>query len=174
MGVKSKVDLYGLAERVIRLYNTDGRTLKEIEGLLREEGFDISREAIRRSVKSAGQAAAEYKAAYEESRAIVDAVRENPNTDTYEAITSLIASKLLNQIKDIEAFDFEDPIKMMDGVAKMTRAQVQVSKFRMEYQKGFNAAKKEFLESLNAELEGHPELKSALVEVVSHMEAPEK
>ena len=174
MGAKSKVDLYGLAERVISLYTQENKTLKEIEKLLREEGFDISRESIRRSVKSASQAASEYKEVYEESRAILDVVRENPNTDTYEAITSLIASKLLNQVKDIESFDFEDPAQMLSSVARMTRAQVQVSKLRLDYQKGFTAAKKEFLKALDKELASHPDLKAELTKVVTGMEAPKK
>jgi len=174
MGAKSKVELYGLTERVINLYAVEKKTLKEIEQILRAEGYDISRESIRRNARSASQAAAEYREAYEESKALIDAVRENPNTDTYEAITSLVASKLLNQIKDIDYFDFENPEKMMDGAAKMARAHVQVSKLRLDYQEGFDAAKKKFLDTLNKELTAHPELKAELVKVVSGLEAPKK
>ena len=173
MGAKSKVELYGLAERVIELYTVENKTLSEIEKLLRSEGYDISRESIRRHAKSASQAAQEYQAAYEESRAILDAVKDNPtNTDTYEAITSLIASKLLNQVKDIDSFEFSSPEKMLDGVAKITRSQVQMSKLNLDFDKGFNAAKKKFLATLDEELASHPELKSELVRVVNGMEAP--
>jgi len=174
MGGRSKVDLYGIAERVISLYMKEGKTLKEIEELLREEGFDISRESIRRSVKSAKEAASEYTEAYEESRAIVDAVRENPNTDTYEAITSLIASHLLKEVKNIESFDFEDPAQMLNSISKMARTQVQISKHRLNFEKGFAAAKREFLSALDSELASYPDLKAELTRVVSGMEAPKK
>lgn len=170
MGRVSKVELYDLLDRVIELHKGHA-TIKEIERILRAEGYDISRESIRRSLKSSSEAAEEYNKAYEESRAIVDAVKNNPNTDVYETITSLLAGKILDQVKGIEEIHFDDPVKMTDAVSRLANSQVKIARFRLEFQKGYEAAKKEFMDALNAELSDHPDLLNQITVVVASMEA---
>ena len=52
MGRRSKADLMGIIERIVEMYESDKKSVQEIEDVLREEGYDISREAIRRSLKT--------------------------------------------------------------------------------------------------------------------------
>lgn len=171
MGRKSKLVLYDILDRALQMYNRDHKTLREIAQIFKSEGYDVTKESVRTAVKSANQAAMEYNKAYEESRAIIDAVKNNPNTEVYETITSLLAGKILDQVKNIEELTFDDPVKMTDAVSRLANSQVKIARFRLEFQKGYEAAKREFMEKLNKELSGHPDLLDQIVSLVAAMEA---
>jgi len=171
MGRISKIELLDLLERAEKLHNVEHKSYKEIEEIFRSEGYDVSREGIRRVVKNSSEAALDFKKAAEESRAIVSAVLNNPNTDSAEAVVGILTHKLLESSKTIESIIIDDPVKLADVVSKLTHAQVKISSLRLEYSKGFEAAKKEFVTALNAELKKFPELLIRLNEVISGMEA---
>ena len=171
MGRKNKVELFGLVERVISLYDNEHKTLEEIETILRDDGFDLSRESIRRSLKSSREVAEQYRRAVEESKVIIETVRNNPNTDVVETITSMLAGQLFEYVKSVDALQFKDPKDMVGAIKDLANSQVKLSKFRLDFQKGYDTAKKDFLESLQKELEDHPELLSQLTNIVAGMEA---
>lgn len=171
MGRRSKVDLLGLVERILELYNKEGKTIQEIEEILRAEGYDISRESIRRKLKSTKDIAELYKKSMEEAKVLIDAVRENPNTDVIEVTTSLLAHNIMNFVKEIESIDFDDPLRFIEAVRKLSDAQVKVAKLRLDYQKGFEAAKKEIIETLSIELNKMPEFREKLVSIIDKIEA---
>lgn len=171
MGRRSKVDLLGLVERILELYNKEGKTIQEIEEILRAEGYDISRESIRRKLKSTKDIAELYKKSMEEAKVLIDAVRENPNTDVIEVTTSLLAHNIMNFVKEIESIDFDDPLRFIEAVRKLSDAQVKVAKLRLDYQKGFEAAKREIIETLSRELNKMPEFREKLVSIIDKIEA---
>ncbi len=169
MGKRSKVDLYGLLERVLSLYN-EGKTIKEIEEILRAEGYDISRESIRRKIKSSKDIAELYRKSMEEARVLVDAVRENPNTDVIEVTASLLAHHIMEFAKQIDEIQFDDPLRFTEAVRKLADAQVRVAKLRLDYQKGYEAAKKEILQAVSHELNRFPDLRARLIEIIEALE----
>lgn len=169
MSRRSKVELYGLVERVVKLWE-EGKTLQEIESILRSEGYDISREAIRRKLKSVKEVAEVYRKSVEEAKVLLEEVRNNPNTDVVEVVNSLLAHHLMNFIKSIESIDFDDPMKFIEAVRKLSDAQVRVARLRLDYQRGFEAAKKEILEAVSQELSKHPELKQKLIAIIDRIE----
>ncbi len=171
MGRRSKVDLLGLVERILELYNKEGKTIQEIEETLRSEGYDISRESIRRKLKSTKDIAELYKKSMEEAKVLIDAVRENPNTDVIEVTTSLLAHNLMNFSKEIDSIDFDDPLKFIEAVRKLSDAQVKVAKLRLDYQKGFEAAKKEIIDALSRELNKMPDIREKLIVMIDRIEA---
>jgi Zn-dependent M32 family carboxypeptidase len=171
MGRRSKIDLLGLSERVIHLYNSEHKTLEEIEQILRSEDFDVSREAVRRVVKDSREVASQYQAALCETKVLIDTVRENPNTDVIEATTAILTQHLFSYIKSIQDFDFKDPGEVVAAVNRMAQAQTQIAKLRLTYQKGFDQAKKAILASLNDELKSHPDLLERLTLIVGSLEA---
>ena len=109
MSRRSKVDIYGLVEQVLALYE-EGKTIAEIEQILRSEGYDISRESIRRRIKSAKEVANIYKRSLEEAKVLLETVRDNPNTDVVEVTNSLLAHKLFEFAKSVEELDFDNPM----------------------------------------------------------------
>jgi hypothetical protein len=171
MGQRSKIDIYGLVERILELYNKEQKTIHEIEQTLKAEGYDISRESIRRKLKSTKDIAELYKKSVQEAKVLVDAVRENPNTDVIEVATSLIAHNIMNFSKEVDSINFDDPLKFIEAVRKLSEAQVKVSKLRLDFQKGFEAAKREIMQAVEAELSKHPDLKRRLAEIIEGIKA---
>jgi len=173
MSRRSKVDLYGLLDRVIYLYEQEKRSIAEIEQILRAEGYDISRESIRRKIKSSREIAEVYRKSLEEAKVLIDAVRSNPNTDVIEVTSSLLAHKLFEFSKTIEELDFQSAEEFIKAVQRLADAQVKVARLRLDYQKGFEAAKKEIIQALSVELAKEPELLRKLKDIINNIKAQE-
>ena len=173
MSRRSKVDLYGLLDRIIRLYEDEKKTIADIEAILRAEGYDISRESIRRKLKSSKEIAEVYRKSIEEAQILIDAVRNNPNTDVIEVTLSLLAHKLFEFTKTVEELDFQDADEFIKAVQRLADAQVKVARLRLDYQKGFEAAKKEILRMLSLELSKDHELLKKLTDIINRVKADE-
>lgn len=154
--------MLGLIERIVEMYHKRKMSLVDISAALAEEGITLSKSAIHRTLRTAheGDAAAAnaYRVALAEARAMLDLVQGEPNTDVLEVVTSFLATKLLKNVKDIESLDFDDPQRLIDAVYRLTRAQVATGRLRMEFEKGFTAARARILDALAADLGADPEL----------------
>lgn len=170
MGRRSKTELFGLIERVFHMYNNEKRPLGEIEEILRSEGYDISRESIRRSVKDSKQMASQLKKSMEEARVMIDTVRENPNTDLVEAAVAHLGGLIYKETSTFDEVRFDDPMQAVNAVGKLANAQTRIARLRLDYQKGAEAAKNAVKEALRKELEGHPDLLERLTSIVSGIE----
>lgn len=171
MGRRSKIELQSLTERVVRLYQ-EGKTIAQIAEILRSEGYDTSREGVRRAVKSAREMALELKKATEEARVMMEAVRNSPNTDLAEAVLTRFASLLMKESSALEGMSLEEPMEYIDAISKVANAQAKLGSVRMKYQNGFEAAKQAVLEALRQELRQHPDLLERLEGIVLALEAP--
>ncbi len=172
MAPRSKAELHDLVSRIVSMYEDDKMTLVEIEQELRDEGIDISRESIRRTVKSNKQIARELMKTREETTLLINAIRDNPATDTNEATLDYLIGKAFEYTKTIESVEFADLPELAKFVRDMTRAKTQIVKMRMDYQALFERVKEELLKDLQRALEGNPELYSQLFAIVNNMEAP--
>lgn len=148
MARRSKVDLYGLLERIIEMFEREKMPIRDIELVLREEGFDISRAAIQRSLKKNEDVALNLKRAMDESRMLLKELQDNPGTDMMEVIHHILANKLSEYVRSIDELEFKDAGELIESVASISRAQVNVGRLKMEFQAGVKAAKK----ALEAEL----------------------
>jgi len=171
VGRRSKIEIQALTERVVRLYQ-EGKTIAQIAAILRSEGYDTSREGVRRAVKNARQLAVELKKATEEARVMMEAVRNSPNTDLAEAVLTRFASLLLQESSAIEELGSDDPLAYIDAISKVANAQAKLGSVRMKYQNGFEAAKQAVLEALRKELKQHPDLLERLETLVVGLEVP--
>lgn len=174
MSVKSKAELLGLVERIVKMYSEEHVTCKNIEEVLRSEGYDISRESIRRTVKSNKNIADELMKTREETVALIDAIRDNPATDTNEATLDFLISKAFEYTKSIEDLNFRDLPELASFISKMTKAKTQIVKQRLEYRQVFERAKTELIIQLRRALEGDMELYGRMKSLVEAMEAPDE
>lgn len=158
MGRRSKVDLYGLVDRVVDLYHNQKKTQKEIEKILREEGYDISRESIRVSLKNSAEVAEHYLRAVEESKALVQAIKENPNTDMVEAVSALMTRQIFEFMKSVDELQFEDSEALARAINNMASAQVRISKYKLDYEKGYEKAKADVLQLVRERLKERPDV----------------
>jgi predicted DNA-binding protein YlxM (UPF0122 family) len=170
MGRRSKADLYDLVDRILELYTRDKLSIKDIAAQLQHEGYDISREAVRRSLKSSKELAADLTKTIEETRVMMDVVRANPNTDIAEAVVTRFAGLLLRESQAIDEMQFDEPGDAILAAGRLATAQAKLASVRLKYQAGFEAAKKAVLESLKIELASDPDLANRLAAVVANLE----
>jgi hypothetical protein len=163
MARRSKIELYDLLNDVVRMYEQEHMTIRDIEARLRDDGYDVSRGCIHRSLKSYREVARQYSQSLDEAKLLIDTVKDNPNTDVLETTTSLLAHRLFEFAKGLDAVDFDDPVKFADVVAKMARAQVSMGRLRMEFEKGFEQARETILSEIGKALGDDPELLSSVM-----------
>lgn len=172
MGRRSKADLHDVVERILSLSVKDKLTIVEIAEKLQAEGIDISREAVRRSLKNSKELACDLRRTMEEARVMMDAVRDNPNTDIAEAVVTRLGGLLLRETQEIDALEFDDPGEAVLAAGRLANAQAKLGSIRMKYQVGFEAAKKAVLDALRRELRAeHPEILERLSMIVGGLEA---
>lgn len=169
---RTKAELLGLVERVVDMYEKDHMTIEKIEAALRSEGYDISRESIRKTVKKNKTIARELAKARTETEALINTIRSNPATDVNEATADFLIAKSFEFVKQIEAVDFKDLPELADFIKKITKVKTDIVKQRMEYQKVYNRAKDEIMGELQKALENRPDLYEQIFTIVSQLEAP--
>ncbi len=170
MGRRSKSDLFDLTERILELYTKQKLTIKEIEGQLQNEGYNISRESVRRSLKNSKEIAKELQKNIEEARVIMESVKNNPNTDIMEAAVTRIGGLFLKESMQIESLIIKDPFKFAQAAAQLAGAQAKLTATRMQYKDGFEEAKKAVVSALKNELAAHhPELFERLCAIVDEV-----
>lgn len=167
MGRRSKADIFDLTERILRLHSEEKLTIEQIAERLQNDGYAISREAVRRSLKSSKEIAADIRKCNEEARVIMDTVRDNPDTDLIEAVMARLSSMLYTEMSAVDSLEFDNPKDLVDAMAKISNAKVKASKLRLDYTRGADAAKKAVIESLKKELKEHPDLLERLTLIVS-------
>ncbi len=135
MPKRKKAQLYDLITRIVFLYEREKKNFREIESILRSEGYDISKSAIHRAYKSYTKAAEEFKKIYEETKALIETLKENPATDVMESIAVILANRLFKFVKDIEAMEFETPEELISSVQKLAKTLSDLQKVREEREK---------------------------------------
>jgi len=170
MGRRSKADLYDVVDRILELYTRDKLTMKEIADQLKAEGIDMSREAVRRSLKSTKELAADLMKTIEEAKVMIDVVRANPNTDVAEAVVTRLGGLLLRETQAIDELSFDDPGEAVLAAVRIANAQAKIASVRLKYQSGFEAAKRAVIEALKIELAADPELSKRLSRTVAGLQ----
>lgn len=172
MAKRAKAELLDLVDRIVRMYEEEKMSTTGIEKALRDEGVDISRESIRRTIKSNKSIARELMKTRQETVALIDAIRDNPSTDANEATLDYLIGKAFEYTKSIESVNFKDLPELARFVKDMTRSKTQIVKLRMDYNAMFEKVKGGVLEELQKALEGNPEIYAQLFSIVSNLEAP--
>ena len=132
MARRSKADLLDIIQYIIHLYHKEKRTIREIEAILKSEGYNISKSAIHRTLKSYADTAKELMEIQSEVKAVLEAAKENPATDSLEVITNIIAARLLRFVKDIEALEFDDPAELIASLHKLSVSAEKLQRYREE------------------------------------------
>jgi hypothetical protein len=129
---RSKAKLYDLVERIIYLYENEKMTIRDIEALLRAEGYDISKSSIHRTIKSYTELAEEYKRTAEETKALIEALRDQPASYQMEAILTMLVSKVFNFVRSIEELEFENPHELVLALNRLASSVEKMQRYREE------------------------------------------
>ncbi len=132
MARRSKADLLSIVDYIVHLYHNEKKTIREIANILKAQGYDISSSSIHRTLRSYSETAKELLEIREEVKALMEVVKENPATDSMEAIVSIISARLLKFVKDIESFDFDDPSELVQSIHRLAVSAEKLQRYREE------------------------------------------
>ncbi|SDH93431.1 DUF3486 family protein [Roseospirillum parvum] len=142
-------------DRALATENFSG--YQQLEALLRERGYAISKSAIHRYGQKLDRRLAAIRASTEAARLLADSSPDDKDVRS-EALTALIQSELFETIVNLqeaseEEIDPADRVKLLSGAAKniatLTRASVNLKKFQAEAEE---RARKALLEEQRAKL----------------------
>jgi len=175
MGQKSKANQYGLKELIAEKWDGGKKTIvyvtDEVNEWLKENGYKItvSREAIRRAVRSYEDEIADVRKGVEMSKAMAEVFKDHPGTEQSEAMLMCLAGLITKEMRSIESISFEDPAEMIHATAKLTMAQAKLSQYRTQAVKALDQAKKKIKTELQNAITHDPELLDRLYKIVDNV-----
>jgi len=176
MGQKSKADQFGLKELIAEKWDGGKKTIvyvtEEVNEWLKENGYKItvSREAIRRAVRSYEDEIADVRKGVEISKAMAEVLKDHPGTEQSEAMLMYLAQLVTKELRNIESINFgDDPAEMINATAKLTLAQAKLSQYRTQAVKALDKAKREIKAELQNAITHDPELLDRLYKIVDNV-----
>jgi hypothetical protein len=172
VGQKSKADQYGLKELSVEKYDGGSKTIvyveEKVNERLKENGYKItiSREAIRRSIRSYEDKVADLRKSVEQAKVMAEVLKDQPGTELSEAMIMYLSRVLYDHAQTIESVTFEDPAKMIETATKLTLAQAKLSQYRTQAVKALDKAKEKIKAELQNAVRHDPDLLERLCKIV--------
>jgi len=134
-------------------------TYQEIADKITEAGYEISKSSIGRYALRQNAVIKRLKEAAEQTRVIVETMKENQNLDAAEAANAILIDALTKKFATAQE-EFENmPIDKAARVAvALERTAIFNKKFKLEYDRGFSDALSALKKALSDELQKDPEL----------------
>jgi len=174
MGQKSKADQYGLKELIAEKWDGGKKTIvyvtEEVNDYLKQNGYKItvSREAIRRAVRSYEDEIADVRKNIEAAKAIAEILKDHPGTELAEGTIMCLAGLVGEAARNTVSFSYEDPSKIIDDAAKLATAQTKLSQYRTQAINALEKAKKEIKTELQNAIKNDPDLLDRLYKVLDN------
>lgn len=169
MTQRSKIELQGLSERIVDMYNKDKMTMRDIVTVLSDEGYEVSQAGVHREVKKWESFIAEQKEQEQLARQFVDAFKDRPNTDISEMTMQIMQRKMLSALQEFDINDksFKDASQFVHAIARLSDSQVNLDKLKIAFQTGVQAAKEQLEDEFRHLLKkDHPELLLKLIDII--------
>ncbi|GIW22585.1 MAG: hypothetical protein KatS3mg068_2473 [Candidatus Sericytochromatia bacterium] len=128
----NKVNLYGLIEDIITLYEKENLSFYEIEDYLKKQGYDISKSSIHKAYKTYKEAAKAYSQKFDEIQLLLTSLKDKPTTEMMEAISAIIARHLLEFVKDIDSISFDNAEELAKVAKTVSDMSDKLQKIREE------------------------------------------
>lgn len=175
VGRRSKAESLGIVERIIDLYSRDKMNSEQIATTLNHEGIKLSARAIRRTLRTNAEAAVQLRKAQEDSKVLLESIKDTAGTDLVDAANQLMARKLVDYIKDLDGLDFDDPKDLFNALSAITSGTVGIGRLKMEFTRGVKAAKADLKKELTKLLANEdPELLLRLVDAIESIDVEYK
>jgi len=172
MGKKSKAVEYGLKELIAEKWDGGKKTIvyvtEEVNEWLKQNGYRItvSREAIRRAVRSYEDEIADVRKGVEISKAMAEVLRDHPGTEQSEAMLMYMSGLITKDLRNIESINIEDPVELIHASAKLATAHARLAQFRSQAVKALDKAKTQLKNELQNAIQHDPELFERLCKIV--------
>ncbi|WP_162618054.1 phage protein Gp27 family protein [Shewanella halifaxensis] len=175
MARRSKADALGVLHQILDLYNNKKYSAEKIAEHLDEQGINISSRSIYRTLRTHKDTAEDYRHAMAEARVLLDTVKDTSGTELMETANQLMANKILENVRNIQEVDIEDPKELFNIMESLTRSQVNIGRLKMEFSKGVTAAKNALkAEFTNILMKQDPETLKKVLEAIDKLEVKYK
>jgi len=172
MGQKSKADVHGLKEIIVKHYDGGKKTIVYVTDKVNEElqqkglKLTLSREAIRRVIRSEEDEIADIRKSVEISKAMAEVFKDHPGTEQAEGLLIYLQQLISKEIRTYESINFEDPAEMIIATTKLTQAQAKLSQYRTSATKALDKAKSQLKVELQKAIQHDSELLERLCKIV--------
>jgi cytochrome c556 len=129
MPKRKKATLHDLITRIVHLYEAEKKSFKEIESILRAEGYDISKSSIYRAYRDYKEFAQKYNEWWDKIEAIVKMTQDKPPSFMLSTVVSVLTQHVTDFVKDINYLEFDDPTELIRAVKQL----VDMTKSLEEY-----------------------------------------
>jgi hypothetical protein len=176
MGRKGKVEEFGLQELVAEKWDGGKKTIvyvtDEVNQWLQENGYKItiSREGIRRAIKTHEEQIVEARRGIEGAKAMAEILKDYPATEASEAMMMQLASFLTTNLRTIDSINFDDPSELIQAASKVAETQLKLSNYRTKAIDALEKAKRRIKEELQKSIQSDPELLDRLCSIVDSAE----
>jgi len=133
---RSKVELQGLVDRIVTMYVNMGMRQQDIADKLTKQGFEVSKGAVCRTLKSHNQTLKEIKEKQEWAKTLIAATEKTPRLDIADAGLQIAAMKLLEEVSDVENFGKMEAGDKVALLTKVSRAIGLASNVELNFERG--------------------------------------
>jgi hypothetical protein len=133
---RSKIELLGLVESVVEMYFTQGLRQQEIADNLAASGYEISKAAVGRAIKSYAKKLKEIKKTQEWADRLIAATNNTPRLSIADAGLQVAAMKLLEEIVEITDFSKSKPEEKVILFTKVSRAIGLAANVEFNFERG--------------------------------------
>ena len=137
MPKRNKIEMQGLVERICKMYFNDKMSHKQITEILKQEGYDISKSGVGRTLIGQATQMKAYKDSAKKAVAIVNELDKTPGLNIAEASVQLVQAKLLEEVNKFENFSTISPEELLKAVVRNTDAQTKIARVKLEYERGY-------------------------------------
>ncbi len=151
MPKRNKIEMQGLVERICTMYFNDHMSHKQITDILKDEGYDISKSGVGRTLVDQAAQMKAYKDSAKKAVAIVNELGKTPGLNIAEASVQMIQAKLLEEVNKFEDFSTLSPEELLRAVVRNTEAQTKIARVKLEYERGYKKGLFEAAKTVEAE-----------------------
>jgi hypothetical protein len=119
------------------MYFNDKMSHKQITEILKQEGYDISKSGVGRTLIGQAAQMKAYKDSAKKAVAIVNELDKTPGLNIAEASVQLVQAKLLEEVNKFENFSTISPEELLKAVVRNTDAQTKIARVKLEYERGY-------------------------------------
>lgn len=173
--IRCKIDALPeeLKAKVQEMLMDTSNTYLDISNFLYEQGYEISKSAVGRYALRQNAVAKRLSEVQEQTRMLVEAVKQDPDVDYTEASMRMLITSLTEKIATAqEEFDQMDLAEAGRLIVSLSRTKVYKDRVKAEIEKRAKVALELFKKEVREELAGRePELSRRLMEVADRVAA---
>ncbi|MBD5406304.1 MAG: DUF3486 family protein [Treponema sp.] len=137
MPKRNKIEMQGLVERIVSMFYEEKRTQAEITEILKDEGWDVSKSGVGRTLLDYKSQMDAYRDAAKKAAMFAEELKDKPGVDVIESAVQVTAAKLMSEAMKFQDFSNLSTQEVIKSISSMASSQAAIAKVRLEYERGY-------------------------------------